>query len=970
MASEFLRSSPARDENESRLLKPPTLSTTQTPASKKTTGASSSFFARSINSSVKKQQQQQQQQQQLDQHMEQNDMHFLPSFPPSASKFQNLPSLSGWTPLISKTYSAEQILSINSTPNKLFTHPSHSLNPTLQNVQRQGSTGTGYGISEQDNNSDIIGQNNNNNNNSNNNNSSGYYLPGNELEFQGFGFTPLINHNFNFLANTSGSQLFGITPFQERMLQQNCEIYIDSPIRNGNGNGYGGSGGLGTGTIGTAGTTTGATTNVIENFSITPSKFSLNAVASNKKILQDPLKSATKRSIALLDTPPRQPHKLSIITKAYNDDSEGKEVDSPSQQPCKPVRSQPSQLDGDETDGTDDDSDNDNDNDKANENENVNENNDFNKSDLKKDNEMKENLSRNLNTNRNANAFMQTPNQKQRLKPLNNISNKLKAELSTPADKKITPSSPSTIIIASTKKSSPNKPSLDTNNNHGHDLENEDDKENLQPPSPTPAKVSSNPPIMGIFTERKSTNMNLSSKPKPKPKPKPKKPSRPATESSSTSTATSSSVKTSTASTTSSASSSTSTSTTTTATKTKSTTASSTSSLKSVSTSSNGTSANKQGGSGKSQAENRAKMQAGMTKFQIVLSDTHNKSLAKNKKRLERNRKDFKKNVNTNKVTNSTAHEATTMAKNSNNNSNNVFPHPFQVHPTPPSSSSTTTTAATTTIQLPPVAPPQASSTFDNNLTMNTSREHSSILSHGGSINTSSHFNLTTDHSSFELGGLSSTPNSKVLLDRIFEKQSPQQTMQMQKQGSNVPFGSSTTHGLHLHLQLQLQPIIVDHTSFFQMQFPHQAPMGSTNMPPPMSLLNKIISPLAPHSSHAAHAAHTAHTAHVPQHPMMAIMSTPQHSQTYNINNTSDAFTAQLPSPWNFAFGTPQTLSRINNNINSSHNTTSTNNNQSTSKNSFQFTSTASESLPSTSNESAADIAESLESQNQSRKTT
>ena len=151
------------------------------------------------------------------------------------------------------------------------------------------------------------------------------------------------------------------------------------------------------------------------------------------------------------------------------------------------------------------------------------------------------------------------------------------------------------------------------------------------------------------------------------------------------------------------------------------------------------------------------------------------------------------------------------------------------------------------------------------------------------------------------------------------------------------------------------------------MQFPHQAPMGSTNMPPPMSLLNKIISPLAPHSSHAAHAAHTAHA---PQHPMMAIMSTPQHSQTYNINNTSDAFTAQLPSPWNFAFGTPQTLSRINNNINSSHNTTSTNNTKSTSKNSFQFTSTASESLPSTSNESAANIAESLESQDQSRKTT
>ena len=36
------------------------------------------------------------------------------------------------------------------------------------------------------------------------------------------------------------------------------------------------------------------------------------------------MKSATKRSIALLDTPPRQPHKLSITTKA-----EKNEIDTP-----------------------------------------------------------------------------------------------------------------------------------------------------------------------------------------------------------------------------------------------------------------------------------------------------------------------------------------------------------------------------------------------------------------------------------------------------------------------------------------------------------------------------------------------------------------------------------------------------------------------------------------------------------------
>ena len=73
--------------------------------------------------------------------------------------------------------------------------------------------------------------------------------------------------------------------------------------------------------------------------------------------------------------------------------------------------------------------------------------------------------------------------------------------------------------------------------------------------------------------------------------------------------------------------------------------------------------------------------------------------------------------------------------------------------PPPPPQAPTLTTTPQLTHQL--------SSLQDHNVTMNSSKDHSSIISAGNNSMNTSHFNITTDHSSFEFGGLSSTPNSK-----------------------------------------------------------------------------------------------------------------------------------------------------------------------------------------------------------------
>ena len=96
--SEFLRSSPTRDDNDNDYdLKKPIIST-QTPLHNKI--SSIPLTKSSTSTSLKNQQQQQQQQFTMG----------TPSITASASKYINQSlNLSGWTPLISKTYSNEQL---------------------------------------------------------------------------------------------------------------------------------------------------------------------------------------------------------------------------------------------------------------------------------------------------------------------------------------------------------------------------------------------------------------------------------------------------------------------------------------------------------------------------------------------------------------------------------------------------------------------------------------------------------------------------------------------------------------------------------------------------------------------------------------------------------------------------------------------------------------------------------------------
>ena len=376
--SEFLRSSPTRDDNDNDYdLKKPIIST-QTPLHNK---ISSIPLTKSSTSTSLKNQQQQQQQFTMG----------TPSITASASKYINQSlNLSGWTPLISKTYSNEQLLLFNSTPNRL-----------------------------------VFSNNTNNNNNNNNNNNSNSNTSINDLDFQGFGLTPFINHNINVLGSATSTNQFNpnFTPYHEKIFQNANDFYIDSPIRFGINNNNN--------------NTNNNNSNNNQNFTsnqdiqaITPSKFTLNSVA-NKKILQDPLKSATKRSIALLDTPPRQPHKLSITTKA-----EKNEIDTPEHE-----------TNGKESINNDDD---DNDN---KENRNSSLVNDKlkvlqKKIEIEAEVEVDDDDDDDDDEDFDKKAFLQTPS-----KVLRDVTNKPKIQFQTPAKQKLlAPSSPSTIIISSPAK--------------------------------------------------------------------------------------------------------------------------------------------------------------------------------------------------------------------------------------------------------------------------------------------------------------------------------------------------------------------------------------------------------------------------------------------------------------------------------------------------------------------------------------
>lgn len=159
-------------------------------------------------------------------------------------------STPGWTPLVSKTYFNEQLLSFNSTPNK----------------NAQGQELIDYSL--------------------------------------GLNLTPFLtqnnHHSWNGTAPPSAAfnsiqhQLSNITPFHDKTLHL-TDFFMDSPIRN-----------------------------TPDMATITPSKFRIGSEKKLKSLGLFP--TSTKRSITAIDTPPRQPHKLSITTKVEQYQTPSKKV--------------------------------------------------------------------------------------------------------------------------------------------------------------------------------------------------------------------------------------------------------------------------------------------------------------------------------------------------------------------------------------------------------------------------------------------------------------------------------------------------------------------------------------------------------------------------------------------------------------------------------------------------------------------
>ncbi|ODV80673.1 uncharacterized protein CANTADRAFT_46428 [Suhomyces tanzawaensis NRRL Y-17324] len=600
-----------------------------------------------------------------------------PSVPPSASKFYgaNSTNLTGWTPLISKTYFNEQLMSFNSTPNKHFF--SSSANPNM---------------------------------------SSHEYVD----YSQGLNLTPFLTHNINILnghpsasSNSISHQLSNITPFHDKTLHL-ADFLMDSPIRK---------------------------TPIKDLDTITPSKFRLG---SEKKLLkqsflQDP-KSALKRSITQIDTPPRQPHKLSISTKAdRSNEDEDEETDDSRKH----------------TASSDD--------------EDVND----------KENRVPK-----------SKYYLQTPS-KSALSDISNLrktpikSTPLKMEkatmvnlssFQTPA-KQVPLSSPSTEIMSSAVRSdSPTRTSRRITEETDDELEEEDKKHNLNhPPSPTPNKDpkthSKGEPVMGVFSEKKS-----------------KLP---------------------------------------------------------VKAKMGGPNNAKQMGKSETAIKpknNKARMQAGMNKFQIVFTDVHALMNNKNKKKDSESASGTTSTSNSNpKLQRFSSSTEVPDVKNAKSKNKLVR---SSTAPVPNQSMGSGVTMSYPQVVLTPSSQPGSS--HDHSTTINTTKELSIISGNNNSMNTS-HLNMSTgqDHSSFELGGLSSTPNGKYFLDKILEKPSPQ-SQNLLNQANNYFLNQSYGSMLPPHKQ-QSQQV--------------RSLQNSSN-----------------------------------QHPMMMMMSTPQHQNV--INYSPNVYTSEV-SPSN-----------------------------------------------------------------------
>lgn len=560
--------------------------------------------------------------------------------------------LSGWTPLISKTFFNDHFLSYNSTPSsKLFNQPS------------------------------------------NNNN-------GGEIDYLGLNLTPFLAHNTNnTLLINSGSNLnlnlnlnSSLTPYHDKSVHL-TDFFMDSPIRQ-------------------------STTPIKDLETITPSKFKISSDRKSRpSIFQDLNKSASKRSITQIDTPPRQPHKLSITSKPpvvddNSTDDEDAEDDEADQQNSKAVtKAKPK----------------------------------FN---------LETPSRKQVLADVSSNFLNKTPI---KVTPMKKTLGKLAATKETINDfqtpvKPIPVSSPSTVIMSSataTPKST---------------IKDHTSTRRAPHASPTPKKDFSSKkdeviPTMGVFQEKKSKGKP----PQPAPMAANKNPVGHARFGPNI-----------------------------------------------INT----------------KKSNKAQMQAGMNKFQIVFADVH--TLVNNKNK------------------NSKKHGTGERLKKSE----------------PPKSAPAVVTSTTT---VAPVAPVVASSSSQSqhefNYSINTSKEFSSIMSgnnslgNNTSINTSSsnlNLSASNDHSSFELGGVSSTPNGKLFLDKMFDKPSPNQSL-YPTHFSNMP----PPHKNQVHHQIPNQA---------QNLHPYSAVMGQQQQQLQQQQLQQ--------------------QQQQQQQPMMMMMmmSTPQHQNVVNYN--------------------------------------------------------------------------------------
>lgn len=485
-------------------------------------------------------------------------------------------NFTGWTPLISKTISNEQLLNYNTTPSTKFLN---SIFSTTNGNQQQ-------------------------------------VIPQSDIDYSnGLNLTPFLNQNLNSLGQNSGTGGVTFTPFHDKSLHL-TDFFMDSPIRQ---------------------------TPIKDTETITPSKF---RIGSDKKpikpsIFQDP-KSIKKKQINQIDPNVKQPHKLSITTKA-NDLSSNPNKDE--------IDNDPRKI-----------------------NDKENDNNDANDQKFEKS----KGILLNLQTPSKISLGENSHNYLNKITPLKNTIND---KFQTPA-KPTEASSPSTVILSSADKS-PNK--------------DNDSKENA-PLSPTPNKttVDDSKPMMGVFSEKnpkpKSRNDNFRINKKPLSNQNQNRMNIPHTRFKNT---------------------------------------------------------------------NKAQMQAGMNKFQVVFSD----SGVSKRKKSKRVASSSSNNDNQKRNTRDKKEEQNNVSNVSSNQNYHQVTNSFDHH---------------------------NSQKFNLSDNMSLNKDSSIMSGNNNSMNVS-HGNVSsaTDHTSFE--GISSTPNTKIFLDKMFEKPSPQsqqilnQMFMQQNYNNNMP---------------------------------------------------------------------------------------------------------------------------------------------------------------------------------------